>query len=190
MDNNMNNNGVKESSIFNKQNVMTLVLTILGLLLFTVVEKIVLNAKMNAIRAQAEAELKAKGILPEKPKLRPKREIYLPIDRTGQANRVDSTEAFLKSAEMDFGRKQEDILSVVDYGSQVDSYEQRVNAIKAEESRRLAQQQAERAAYNQKIGRAPQPKASNLNPAANTNGTKINRLKTSSLSTKSSSFKK
>lgn len=154
-----------------------------------IVGNILVARDIAKAKAAYEAELKEKGIMPQEPKRRPKREIYLPIDRTGQANRADSTEMFLRSAEQTFGQKQEEALSVVDYGAQVDNYQQRVDAIKKAESRRLAQQQAQRDAYDRKLGRTPQPKASNLK-GANTNGTRINRLKTSSLNTKSSTYKR
>lgn len=145
--------------------------------------------EITRVRAAYEAELKEKGLLPQEPKRRPKKEIYIPDDITGQAGRANSTDMFLKSAQKDFGQKSTDGLEVVDYGAQVDDYQQRVDAIRQAEAQKLAAQQARQEELNRKMGRTTQPQQprQNTQAAAKEDGTKINRLKTSTLGSGSSS---
>lgn len=133
--------------------------------------------EIEALKTNYEAELRAQGLLPQEERQRPRREIYIPVDRTGQANRVDSTAMFLKSAQDTFGYKGEGGLETVDYGSQVDEYQQKVNAIKKAESQRLQQQRAQQEALNRKINRNPQP--NNVGASGTGGTTRINKLRTS-----------
>lgn len=154
---------------------------------FRIISGVVIEANIAKQKAQIEAELKAQGLLPQREPRRPKRDIYIPIDRTGQQNRADSTEMFLKSAERTFGAKQDNGLEIVDYGSQVNDYQRRVDAIKKAEAEKLAQRQARQEALNIKTGRASSAgRNTNASAESKENGTKINKLKTSSLKSSSS----
>ena len=154
---------------------------------FRIISGAVIEANIAKQKAQIEAELKAQGLLPQREPRRPKRDIYIPIDRTGQQNRADSTEMFLKSAERTFGAKQDNGLEIVDYGSQVNDYQRRVDAIKKAEAEKLAQRQAQQEALNFKRGRASSAGRNTYASAeSKENGTKINKLKTSSLRSSSS----
>lgn len=149
---------------------------------FRLISGVVIEANIAKQKAQIEAELKAQGLLPQREPRRPKRDIYIPVDRTGQQGRADSTEMFLKSAERTFGAKQDNGLEIVDYGSQVNDYQRRVDAIKKAEAEKLAQRQAQQEALNIKTGRASSAgRNANASAESKENGTKINRLKTSSL---------
>lgn len=153
---------------------------------FRIISGAVIEANIAKQKAQIEAEMRTKGLLPKEER-RPKRDIYIPIDRTGQQNRADSTEMFLKSAERTFGAKQDNGLEIVDYGSQVNDYQRRVDAIKKAEAEKLAQRQAQQEALNIKTGRASSAgRNTNASAESKENGTKINKLKTSSLRSSSS----
>lgn len=153
---------------------------------FRIIAGAVIEANIAKQKAQIEAEMRTKGLLPKEER-RPKRDIYIPIDRTGQQNRADSTEMFLKSAERTFGAKQDNGLEIVDYGSQVDDYQRRVNAIKKAEAEKLAQRQAQQEALNIKTGRASSAgRGTNASAGSKESGTRINKLKTSSLKSSSS----
>ena len=154
---------------------------------FRIISGAVIEVNIAKQKAQIEAELKAQGLLPQREPRRPKRDIYIPIDRTGQQNRADSTEMFLKSAERTFGAKQDNGLEIVDYGSQVNDYQRRVDAIKKAEAEKLAQRQAQQEALNIKMCRASSAgRNTNASAESKENGTKINKLKTSSLRSSSS----
>ncbi|MGN0023764.1 MAG: hypothetical protein ACI352_07060 [Elusimicrobiaceae bacterium] len=172
----------KKGSLLDKQSLVLIILTIFGLFLFSLIENCMLQTKIKARKAAYEAELKAQGLLPQREPRRPKRDIYIPVDRTGQQGRADSTEMFLKSAERTFGAKHDNGLEIVDYGSQVNDYQQRVNAIKKAEAEKLAQRQAQQEAMDIRTGRASSSgRNTNASAVNRENGTKINRLKTSSL---------
>ena len=143
------------------------------------VQDILINRDIKEAKAKYEAELKEQGLLPKEEPRRIKTEIYIPVDRTGQANRADSTAMFLKSAQDTFGYKEEDRLETVDYGSQVDEYQQRVNAIKRAEAQKLQQQRAQQEALNRKINRPSQPKSGVS--GGQSGSTRVNKLRTSSL---------
>lgn len=143
------------------------------------VQDILINRDIKEAKAKYEAELREQGLLPKEEPRRIKTEIYIPVDRTGQANRADSTAMFLKSAQDTFGYKEEDRLETVDYGSQVDEYQQRVNAIKRAEAQKLQQQRAQQELLNRKINRPSQPKSGVS--GGQSGSTRVNKLRTSSL---------
>lgn len=153
---------------------------------FRLISGAVVENNITKQKAQIEAELQAQGLLPRPEKRRPKRDIYIPIDRTGQQNRADSTEMFRQSAERTFGAKHEAGLEIVDYGSQVEDYQQRVDAVKKAEAERLARRQAQQEALNIKTGANSAARRANASAGGTESGTRINKLKTSSLKSSSS----
>lgn len=160
------------------------ILVIFGILfiswtIFFFVQDIMINRDIKEIKANYEAELREQGLLPKKESRRSRTDIYIPVDRTGQANRQDSTAMFLKSAQDAFGSKEQGGLQTVDYGSQVDEYRQKVNAVKRAEAQKLQRQRAQQESLSGGANRSSRPQGG----AAGSDGstTRINKLRTFSL---------
>ena len=171
--------------MYNKKDYLTILAAFVGSWILTSIVSGYIDVRtkkeIETIKANYEAELKEQGLLPKEEPRRIKTEIYIPVDRTGQANRADSTAMFLKSAQDTFGYKEEDRLETVDYGSQVDEYQQRVNAIKRAEAQKLQQQRAQQESLNRKINR-PRPSQPRSGVSGVQSGsTRVNKLRTSSL---------
>ena len=149
-----------------------------------IAQDIMIKRDIAKAKARYEAELRDKGLLPQAER-RPARNIYIPADRTGQADRADSTVMFLKSAQETFGQKEESGLEIMDYSSQVEAYQQEVEAIRKAEIQKIKQrQEQQRAAVNRASNEPQRPRTGYNKARTNTDksgGTKLNKLRTSSL---------
>ena len=179
---------MQNKPLLDKETIVMIVLTILGMIFFEIISNCFINAKITSVRKAYEADLRAKGLLEPR---RPQKEIYMPLDRE-DANRQDSTGVFLKTAKKEFGTQQSAGLETVDYASQTNAYDNRVREIKQAEAKRLADQRKQQAELDRKMGKTSSVQNTVKKPnKQNNSGTVINKLQTSGRkNNKSTMFKK